>query len=253
MSVAWSESSAAADLRDNVQTWRMAGLRGDALLDAFRELTTLEFLCKCSPASFHNLRLFLFDNGVSVNMRVGFSSFYAVRALLPIPASELQRDPDPTDEDVRAANERMQASGIAFGDTPSLAPLHDPNISVETANGILSIQAGNPATRVIAQPSEDQSVVHISVVETATNNSVPGLSPTVRDATTFPASYRTRLADTRGQAACSALQTMGLLPGRNPTVMCQTQAADMVSRNHQISSQRNLTKRITIQRHSATS
>jgi hypothetical protein len=107
------------------------------------ELTTLEFLRKCSPASVHNLRLFLFDNGASVNMRIGFSSFYAVRALLPMPASELQRDPDPTDEDVRAANERMQASGIASGDTPSLAPLHDPNISVETANRALTVDQGS--------------------------------------------------------------------------------------------------------------
>jgi hypothetical protein len=75
MSVALSESSAGAELRENVQTWRMAGLRADALLDAFRELTTLKFLRKCSPASVHNLRLFLSDNGVNLNMRVGFSSF----------------------------------------------------------------------------------------------------------------------------------------------------------------------------------
>ena len=107
MSVAWSESSAAADFRENVQTWSLAGLRGDTLLDGFRELTTLEFLRKCSPASLHNLRLVLFEYGVGVNMRVEYSSFYAVRALLPISPSELDRDPDPTDEHVRAANQRM--------------------------------------------------------------------------------------------------------------------------------------------------
>jgi hypothetical protein len=43
--------------------------------------------------------------------------------------------------------------------------------------------------RVIAPSSEDQGVVHISVLETATNNSGPGLSPTVRDVTTFPSSF----------------------------------------------------------------
>jgi hypothetical protein len=64
MSVVWSETSAAADLLENIHTWRLAGLRGDALLDAFRELTTLDFLQKCSPASVHNLRIFLLDNGV---------------------------------------------------------------------------------------------------------------------------------------------------------------------------------------------
>jgi hypothetical protein len=114
MSVAWSESSAAADLRESIQTWSLAGLRGDALLDGFRELTTLEFLRKCSPASVHNLRLFLFDHGVGVNMRFGYSSFYAVRALLPISASELERDPERTDEDVRATNRGFWQPGKLY-------------------------------------------------------------------------------------------------------------------------------------------
>jgi hypothetical protein len=107
MSVVWSETSAAADLRESIHTWCLAGLQGDALLSAFQELTTLGFLQKYSPASVHNLRLFLFDNGVQVNMRAGSNFFYAVRALLPVPTVELTRDPVPTEEALRAADGRM--------------------------------------------------------------------------------------------------------------------------------------------------
>jgi hypothetical protein len=186
MSVAWSDSSAAADLRESIQTWSLAGLRGDALLDGFRELTTLEFLRMCSPASVHNLRLFLFYHGVGVNMRVGYSSFYAVWALLPISASELEGDPDPTDEDVRAANERIQASGSALGHSSSIQPLRDSTVSLDTSNDILATQAATSAPGVIALIPEAQDSAGIPAAGRPTNNNALRPKPAGRDVVTFP-------------------------------------------------------------------
>jgi hypothetical protein len=61
----------------------------------------------CSPASTHRLRLLLYDKGFIVNTRAGSNSFYTVRALLPVPAVELERDPAPTEADIPAADARV--------------------------------------------------------------------------------------------------------------------------------------------------
>ena len=171
MSVVWSETSAAADLRENIHTWRLAGLQGDMLLAAFRELTTLSFLQKCSPTSVHNLRLFLFDNGVNVNMRPGSSSFYAVRALLPVPAAEILRDPAPTEEDAQAADDRIQATGSASGDPPSHIPHFSPHPDADSSNDILTAQASTVTPDVIASLAENPNIFPIQVVDEIANPS----------------------------------------------------------------------------------
>jgi hypothetical protein len=174
MSVVWSVTSAAADLRENIHTRRLAGLQGDALLDAFRELTTLAFLQKCSPASVHNLRLFLFDNGVQVNMRAGSNSFYAVRALLPVPAVEPTCDPAPTEEDVRAANERMQLSEGPTGEAPRLLPNYADVIDMERSSDVSATQEGVSTPGTTASIAETQ-VTHLNVV--SDDIQVPATSP----------------------------------------------------------------------------
>jgi hypothetical protein len=174
----------------------------------------LEFLRKCSPASVHNLRLFLFEHGVGVNMRVGYSSFYAVRALLPISASELERDPDPTDEDVRSANERIQASGSALGHPSSIQPLRDPTVSLDTSNDILATQAGTLAPGVFASIPEAQDSVDIPVAGRATNNNAVHPNPAGRDVITFP----TTIPFTHAQTGQNPRRIGGFRPAENGLV-----------------------------------
>jgi hypothetical protein len=90
-----TESAVAADVRELLKQWKDEHIEGDALLDALRELFTVARLKKCPPIVVHDIRLFLHDNGVRVDMRTGYPSYYAVRRMLAVPAAELAVDPGP--------------------------------------------------------------------------------------------------------------------------------------------------------------
>jgi hypothetical protein len=73
-------------------------------------------------------------------MRAGSNSFYAVRAVLPVPAVELTRDPAPTEEDMRAANERMQVAEDPSDDRPSSSLTYNNARDMESSSEVLPIQ-----------------------------------------------------------------------------------------------------------------
>jgi hypothetical protein len=83
-------------------------------------------------------------------------------------------------------NERIQASGSALGHPPSIQPLRDSTVSLDTSNDILATQAGTSAPGVIASIPEAQDSVGIPAAGRATNHNAQHPNPAGRDVVTFP-------------------------------------------------------------------
>jgi hypothetical protein len=118
-----TESAVAADVRELLKQWKDENTEGDALLDALRDLFTIATLKKCPPVVVHDIRLFLHDNGVNVDMRTGYPSYYAVRRMLAVPAVELAADPGPG---IVSALANIQLSGHDATAFTASARLPDP-------------------------------------------------------------------------------------------------------------------------------
>jgi hypothetical protein len=81
-SIEWSESGSAAEIHGMIEEWNTEGKRGITLFISVQEMISEEFLNTLSPISCNNLRMFLAQYDVPVDMRFRNPNYRAILDLV---------------------------------------------------------------------------------------------------------------------------------------------------------------------------
>jgi hypothetical protein len=190
-SIEWSESGSAAEIQGMIEEWKAEGKRGITLLIAVQEMISEAFLNTLSPRSCNNLRRFLIQYDVPVDMRVDYPNYRATLDLVrrnPTLSGAPSALDMVTTGDIatsivaptkRHDSHMFTAAGHVADNSRPSELVHNPAVSDASARDDISNWASVPALRSDLDSTAENETVQILNATVHTTSRGPALNRAV--------------------------------------------------------------------------